>query len=62
VLWSPIKSLEWSFFGRNAEGRFEWAPQWPKSRGRLPSMIRLRLNDQERFAFILPTQEPLVLK
>ncbi len=62
VLINDIKTLQWTFFGRNSEGHFAWGPSWPKKRSDLPSMIRLKLDDRLHFAFILLTQEPLVLQ
>ena len=62
ILWKNAPSVQWSFFGKNTEGRFEWLESWPKTRSELPSMIRLTLGGEERFAFILPSQDPVVLR
>lgn len=62
ILWKNAPNVQWFFFGKNEKGAFEWLSIWPKTRSDHPSMIRLTLGDEERFAFILPSQEPVVLR
>lgn len=78
ILMSGIESYEFAFLGRNSapeqkkkekiepiNGAFAWRSLWAKSESRVPSMIRLTLQEERakeplRFAFILPQPDGLV--
>ena len=78
VLLSDIKSLEWEFLGHKEEkdtsvipiaGNWAWLKTWPKTKGGLPSIIKLNLwcgidkkkqrEPNLQFAFILANQEAI---
>lgn len=73
ILLAHVDSFELEFLGPNSAAQkekvtplnanFAWRSQWPKIHTQLPSIIRLKLlqqNEQLQFAFILPTPSDLV--
>jgi len=62
-----VNDLEWEFLSEK-----KWVKEWPKAKGLVPAMIRLRLwcgidkkskkEPNLQFAFILGTQEPVEVK
>jgi len=78
LLLRNVRDLEWQFLGQKMDndpkipvitGTWAWLAQWPKKRGGIPEIIRLKLwcgvtKEKQRepslqFAFILPVLTPI---
>jgi hypothetical protein len=57
TLFQDVKKLEFLFFTK--EKNFEWQNNWPQEKQSLPSMLKLKINE-ESFAFFMPTKNILI--